>query len=111
MPTVDEIKAAAEVLDALFDEDAEREIAYGSTYFGYTAKQLRELAEKREPKARKIFVDEWSGDDSKDVIVYIERHDGQFVGVYVGESWGGVSVTESLRPDTPIGQQVWGPTE
>lgn len=45
MPTIDEIKAAAEVLDALFDEDAEREIAYESTYFGYTAKQLRELAE------------------------------------------------------------------
>lgn len=111
MPTVDEIKSAAEVLDALFDEGAEGEIAGLATSFVTTSLQLRELAEKRAPKARKIFVDEWSGDDSKDVIVYIERHDGQFVGVYVGESWGGVSVTESLRPDTPIGQQVWGPTE
>lgn len=110
MPTIDEIKAAAEVLDALFDEDAEREIAYESTYFGYTAKQLRELAEKRAVKSRKVFIDEYK-DGSNDVIVYIERHDGQFVGAYVGEAWGGVAVHESLRASIPVGQQVWGPTE
>lgn len=111
MPTIDEIKAAAEVLDALVDEDAGREIAYGTTYFGHTAKQLRELSDKRAPKSRKIFVEEWSNDDSKDVIVYIERHDGQFVGAYVGEAWDGVTVNESLRADIPTGQQVWGPTK
>lgn len=109
MPTIEEIKAAAEVLDALFEEDAELEITtYGSTYFAQTSRQLRELASMRAPKPRKVFVDEWRDDDSMDVIVYIERHDGQFVGVYVGECWDGVTLNKSLRPDTPSGEQVWG---
>ncbi|WP_100460558.1 hypothetical protein [Mycobacteroides abscessus] len=110
MPTIDEIKAAAEVLDALFDEDAGNEIAYGTTYFGHTAKQLRELSDKRAVKSRKVFIDEYQ-DGSNDVIVYIERHDGQFVGAYVGEAWDGVAVHESLRASIPVGQQVWGPTK
>lgn len=112
MPTVDEIKAAAEVLDALHDEKAFRELSDPYMTFNLTSKQLRELANNRAPKARKIFVDEYFGDDSKDVVVYIERHDGQFVGVYVGECWGGgVTLNRSLRPDTPSGKQVWGPNE
>lgn len=111
MPTVDEIKAAAEVLAALHDERAFREIPDYYTTFDLTSKQLRELANIRAPKSRKIFVQEWSNDDSKDVIVYIERHDGRFVGAYVGEAWGGVTVNESMRADMPTGEQVWGPTE
>ena len=107
MPSIEEIRDAAEVLRELYDEGAGAELEDYPTYFKGTALHLERLAELRipKPKQHKVFVRE--GLDGP--IVYVERHDGFFAGVYVSELIAdGVDINESLAPEVVRGELVWG---
>lgn len=108
MPTIDEIKAAAEILETFGHDGSWREVgAREDTYFLRTADQLRRIADGRKPKVPKVFVSEYCG---RDLAVYIEKPNGKYVGVYLIEARDGGYAVNSDLP-VSYGEQVWGPTE
>ncbi|SHS98880.1 Uncharacterised protein [Mycobacteroides abscessus subsp. abscessus] len=108
MPTVEQIDAAAEILETLSYDGSWREAGTcEDTYFLSTADQLRRIADGRKPKAPKVFVSE---DHGRDLTVYIEKPNGKYVGVYLIESRdSGYAVNNDLP--FSYGEQVWGPTK
>lgn len=102
MPTIEEILDAAEVLEELRDKDHvvmnELKDEYSVTFSG-TARQLRKIAELRTPKPfmPKVYISY----DPDDTVVSVEKSDGGYVRVYVGENYlgdGGSLVHEDSEP-------------
>lgn len=108
MPTVEQIDAAAEILETLSYDDSWHEVVSSeATFFRLTAGQLRRIADGRKPKAPKVFVSE---DHGRDLTVYIEKPNGKYVGVYLIEARdSGYAVNNDLP--FSYGEQVWGPTK
>ncbi len=83
--SVEQVKDAADVVDALCGEEAWREIPHEGTHWLGAARQLRKLAEARTPKPwkPKVYVEY----DEQDTAVYVEKTDGKFVSVYIGSAY------------------------
>lgn len=113
--TVEEIEQAADVLERLYDEQAFNEgpLMGEETHFGTTEIQLRELSKHRKPKPwkPKVYVNHVEYDTS----IYIEKPDGVYVGVYVGDVYRDspdqCSVNRALSNFEPYGDLIYGGEE
>lgn len=109
MPPIEEIEAAANVLEALFNERAYEEIPDEATAFLRASDQLRLIAKRRKATPPKVIVRETDIEYN----VYVERGDGAYLVVDVSKRGVSIDVRSHIYPGSHVfsqGTQVWGPT-
>ncbi len=111
MPTLEDITRAADTLDALLDEGANKEASpHHGTHWFATSRQLRALAEARKPKPAKVYVSK-QDQLGQDEAFYIEKPNGDYIAVYVGTDYHAGYSINAYYPGTPSRTLIHGGEE
>ena len=110
MPTVEQLRDAADLLDEVAgDLDLKLEAGVGDTRFYVHADKLRTIAIHLEEKAKPTFevlVEE--DQDISDMFIVRVKFGGSQVAVYVGDHYpNGVCVNDNLSSNIGDGTVVW----